>query len=203
MKPLLISGVTGVGTTSIASAIANRRGIQYLIGTDAIREATRQIIRPEVSPSLHQSSYLAGKSKNYSSKSEEIKREKIIRGFKNQSSAVKICIDGIIIRYQIEGLRFIIEGINLLPGDYDNLIKRKEIRQILIDIPQETIHLDRIRLRTSRNPSRGNQYKENFKEIRWLRDYLLRRARDNNIVIVENDGKLEDTVMQSLSIIDE
>ncbi len=200
MKPILISGATGVGTTSLASAISNKFGIQYLVGTDAIREAARQIIKPEVNPYLHKSSYLAGKSTNYDLKPEEIKREKTVRGFKIQSLAVKGCIEGVVSRYMKEGLLFIVEGINLLPGDYNPLLEEGSINQVLIDLASEKVHLDRIRLRTLKNPSRGNQYEENFREIRWLRDYLARKAKENHIPIIDNSGSIESALAECLPI---
>ncbi len=198
---ILISGATGVGTTSVASGMAKKKGILYLVGIDAIREAARQLIKEPINQSLHRSSYLAGKSANYGSKSEDVRKEKIVRGFKTQGSAVKVCVDGIINRYLRENTQTILEGVNLVPGDYNKLITSGNATQILIDLEKEEIHLARLRNRAITNPARGNAYLDNFREIRYVRDYLVRKARENNIKIVDNSGNLEDTINRCLSFI--
>lgn len=198
---ILISGATGVGTNSVASGIAKKKGILYLVGIDAIREAARQLIQEPVNQSLHKSSYLAGKSANYDSKPEDIKKEKILKGFKTQSSAVKVCVDGIINRYLKENSQTILEGVNLVPGDYNKLITAGNATQILIDLEDEEIHLARLRNRVITTPTRGNVYLDNFREIRYVRDYFVRKARENNIQIVDNSGNLEDTINRCLSFI--
>lgn len=201
MNIIVISGATGVGTTSIASGIAQREGIIYIVGTDTLREAARKLVIPQISPYLHKSTYLAGKSRNYESKPELIKIENIIKGFKAQSAAVKVCIDGVVQRYIKEGSLAVVEGINALPGGYKELIDEGICRQVLIDLEEESLHIERIRKRMEKYPNRGNDYLKNIKEIRWIRDYLLRKAEDNKIPILNNSGSLDDAVNQCISMI--
>lgn len=197
---ILISGATGVGTTSVALAIARQKGILYVVGTDSIREAARQLVPYAINPFLHKSSYLAGKSRRYEAKPEDVKKEKIVRGFKTQSSAVKICIDGIINRYTKEDSPVIIEGINLIPGDYGKLNESGNATHILVDLENEALHYERLQRRIQTVPTRSNSYLENFREIRWLRDYLVREAIGNKVLIVDNSSILENTITKILSL---
>ncbi len=201
MNIILISGASGVGTTSVASAILKKKDLLYLVGTDAIRESARQIILPSVNPYLHKSSYLAGKSEKYECKPEDIKKEKIVRGLKIQSSVVKVCIDGIINRYIKEGDSIIVEGVNLLPGDYNPLIENGLGKQVLLDIPNEELHLQRLKNRIKIHPQRGDRCLNNFMEIRLIRDYLLKKAIKNNIPIIDNSNNIECTIENCLGII--
>ncbi len=201
MTIILISGGTGVGTTSIASALAKDRNIQYVVGTDAIREAARQLVNPAINPYLHLSTYLAGRTSGYNTKTDDVKKEKIVRAFKTQTSVVRVCIDGIIKRYLKEESPLIIEGINLLPGDYSDFLDSDLVKQILVDIPDEQLHFARIKERTDRQPQRGNDYLGNFKEIRWLRDYLVNRANQRGIPIIHNTDSLESTLSKINSLI--
>lgn len=201
MNILLISGATGAGTTSIASAIAKECNVLYVVGTDSLREAARQLIVPEVNPYLHRSSYLAGKSHNYASKNDDIKKEKIVRGFKTQCSAVKVCVDGVIKRYIREESPLIVEGIHLIPGNYQEIVGRGIAEQVLIDIEDSNIHMERIKARITKNPARGDDYLRNFQEIRWIRNYLLRKALNSSIEVINNSGNLEETVRQCLRFI--
>ena len=88
-----------------------------------------------------------------------------------------------------------------MPGSYNQLIEEGLAQQIVIDIDNADIHLERIKYRTKNNPTRGKNHEYNFKEIRWIRDYLLKKANENNTPIIDNSGSLEYTVAQCLSII--
>ncbi len=197
MKIILLSGATGVGTTSVATAMAKQLGLQNVLCTDAIREAARQLVPVTINPYLHRSSYLAGQSPNYGSKSEEVQREDILRGFKDQSRVVQLCVEGIVSRYQKENTPMIVEGVNLIPGNYP---LNKDIKHILIDIEDEDLHVSRLRERIAKSPDRGASYLQYIKEIRWLRDYLKRKAYESHITIEDNSRSLEDAVKDCLDL---
>ncbi|MBQ5370254.1 MAG: hypothetical protein IIU50_01730 [Bacteroidaceae bacterium] len=56
---ILIGGVSGVGTSSISYEISRKLGIESMINTDMIREVMRKIVSKELSPVIHQSSFIA------------------------------------------------------------------------------------------------------------------------------------------------
>ena len=56
---ILLGGVSGVGTSSISYEISRKLGIESMINTDMIREVMRKIVSKELSPVIHQSSFIA------------------------------------------------------------------------------------------------------------------------------------------------
>ena len=59
---ILIGGAPGVGKSSLAAELAYRLGVRRVVSSDAVREALRSLISPELSPSLHRSSFTAWRS---------------------------------------------------------------------------------------------------------------------------------------------
>ncbi|MEK6874300.1 MAG: hypothetical protein AABX52_00965 [Nanoarchaeota archaeon] len=192
---ILISGGTGVGTSRIATELANKIHIYSVVSTDSIREILRCLIHPGLNPTLQQSTYLAGQSENYKEKGEDLQQEKIIRAFKTQVQAVAVGIQGIIERSPKENSPVIIEGIHIIPRKYPDTIN-KHILQYFIDIPDKSVHRSRFELRATQSPYRKLQhYLENFTEIRWIQDYLRRKAQEaQDTVIIENQGSLDGSV---------
>jgi len=57
---ILISGGTGVGTSTYSLELAKALGINNITSTDMIRESIRSIFESEVIPFLNQSTYSIG-----------------------------------------------------------------------------------------------------------------------------------------------
>jgi len=192
---ILLSGGTGVGTSRIAAELANRVGIYAVISTDAIREILRSAIVEGVNPALHTSTYLAGQSENYKIKSQTVRREKVLRGFKTQASAIAVGIHGLIERHLRENSPVIIEGVHIIPQDYESPLANR-VMQYFIDIPNERVHRERLRIRSKEAPERKLQtYLDNFREIRWIQAHLRRKATEiADITTIDNGGTLDRSV---------
>jgi 2-phosphoglycerate kinase len=84
----------------------------------------------------------------------------------------------------------VIEGIHLIPGHMDFL--QKYARQatfipIMVDIRSKASHHERFMSRGAQNSKRPQtRYLKFFKEIRLIRDYLIRQAERKSVPVVEN-----------------
>lgn len=174
-------------------------GIYSVISTDAIREVLRAAVPEGLNPALHKSTYFAGKSENYQSKNKVIQKEKIIRGFKMQAQAVGIGIDGLINRSLKENSAVIIEGVHIIPCQYQEPVDNR-VLQYFVDIAHPEIHRKRLEMRSNEAPQRKLAvYFDNFKEICWIQDYLRRKAKEaQNIIFINNEGSLDKSVEQSV-----
>ena len=203
---ILISGGTGVGTSTYSFELAKAVGISSAISTDWIREIIRSTLSKDVIPYLDKSSYLAGKTDNYSEKNEDIQKSEIIRAFKNQATSINSGIEGVIRRANNENMPVIIEGVHLIPGklkESQAYAKYSDnIFEFFIYIKDEEVHKSRFLSREKNAPERNiKKYVENFKEIRWIQEYLMQRAdRYPEIVQIENSSDVRtglDKIMQA------
>ncbi|WP_297467131.1 2-phosphoglycerate kinase [Thermococcus sp.] len=178
---VLLGGVTGVGKSTIATELAFRLSIRTIIGTDTVREVMRKIIARELLPDLHASSFLAWR---------ELKANSLIEGFESQVRHVSVGVKAVLDRVQREGMNAIIEGIHLVPGFVETgqnvfmYILRVSDRKAL-----EAHFYERSRY--SKRPA--DYYIEHIDEILWLQDYIVRKAKEHRVKVIENI-ELERTV---------
>jgi len=187
-KPIiiLISGATGVGKSKLAAELATIFDINRMVSTDAVREVMRKMISKELVPSIHVSSYEAGKV-IYKFGSMP-KKEKIIYGFLDQSEKVLTGVQAVVARAIKENVSLIVEGIHLIPGALsgDSEAKKAHIIPILITTLDEEIHKSRFKTREKISQRTSKKYLKNFKSIRLIQDYLYSVAKENNIPIIDN-----------------
>lgn len=151
----------------------------------------------DVSPSLEESTYLAGQTINYKNKSDEVKKAEILRAYKMQCTSVGVGINGILQRAVTENIPLILEGIHLLPGRVRDFKKypsyKGRILECLITIENSENHKSRFLKRQEEAPDRKlGKYLDNFQEIRWIHNYIQERAkRFNDIKIIDNSKDLE------------
>lgn len=195
---ILISGGTGVGTSTYALEIAKQFEIHNITQTDAIREAFRSQYRKRFHPILFTSTYLIGQTQNYSIKPESIQQAEIIRGYKNQAQSVGCGIEGIVKRAIKENIPCIIEGVHIVPGKIQDseFYKNSSDRFIeyIISISEKAVHAQRFQMRQEQAPERSmKKYLNHIREIRWIHDYLVSRSqRYENITQIENSGSFEE-----------
>lgn len=205
-KPIiLISGGTGVGTSTFSFEIAKALNIPTTLSTDMIREVIRSSISGGLNPTLGSSTYAIGQTEHYQNKPEEIQKAEIIRGFKTQCTAISVGIEGIITRSINENVPLIIEGVHLIPGKIreSNVYANCENQcvEYLIHISDQDEHKRRFLQREKDAPDRPIQkYVNNFKEIRWIHDYLSERAnRVGSIMMIDNAKELDKGLQQMLA----
>lgn len=201
---ILIGGGTGVGTSRLSFEVSKLLSIPSVTSTDAIREVIRNVINPSVSPPLFASTYKIGKTINYEYKHDDLQKSEILRGFKNQCLSVWAGIEAIIKRSVTEESPCIIEGVHIRSGyiadtDFYESIKDR-LLEVTVYLKDESTHKHRFDLRGLESPERPtNKYLQNFQEIRWIHDYLLERAKINNILLVENSQSIDVARTQIIS----
>ena len=185
---ILISGTTGVGKSTIASMLASRLNIHYVIGTDIIREVFRKVLSKELVPSLHTSTYMAWKElKRYISPA--YSRE--IMGYEEQVKLVTVGIEAISQRAFVEGISMVIEGVHISP----NLIAKEFLENpnticIFLNLNDEKTHKERFHSRATNVVIKRpiDKYLEHFDTIRKIQEYLREQARITGIPIIENQN---------------
>lgn len=198
-KIILVSGGTCVGTSKYSLELANILHIPTIISTDAIREILRSTLNPHINPLLNKSTYLAGQTENYCKKSEEVQRAEIIRAFKTQCAAIRVGIDGLVKRSIVENIPLIVEGVHVIPGSMEELDifnKNQQISQYLIKISDPKIHKSRFEQRQKEAPKREiKKYLSNFREIRWIHDYLVEKAnKSRRVKQIDNIGSIREGI---------
>ena len=197
-KIILLSGSTGVGTSTYSLILANMLNIYTIIGTDSIREVIRSILHSKINPTLEKSTYLAGQTKNYANKDEAIQRAEIIRAYKTQCDAVDVGIEGLIKRAKQENTSLILEGVHLRPGKLieSKILNEDETLEFLLYICDEKVHKRRFEQRQQQAPERMmKKYIDNFREIRWIHDYLFERAKHAyGVCLINNSKSIEDGI---------
>lgn len=178
---VLLGGVTGVGKSTIATELAFRLSIRTIIGTDTVREVMRKIIARELLPDLHASSFLAWR---------ELKANSLIEGFESQVRHVSVGVKAVLDRVQREGMNAIIEGIHLVPGFVET--GQNVFMYILTVSDRKALEAHFYeRSRYSKRPA--DYYIEHIDEILWLQDYIVRKAKEHGVKVIENI-ELERTV---------
>lgn len=187
-KPIiiLIGGGTGVGTSTLAMRVAWLLEMDTIISTDSVREVIRQFLNNDILPILHVSSYEAGKIV----KEVKSSHDRIIYGFISQSKEVLNGINAVVKRAIKESASMVIEGIHVVPGEMDFLQqynKKAHIIQIMMDVKQKNKHKLHFFSRHVQSVNRNKEkYLKNFKEIRLIRDYLIKQAEKNKITVIQN-----------------
>lgn len=157
-----------------------------IVSTDSVREVIRQFLRKDILPILHVSSYEVGKVV----KEVRSEHDRLIFGFLTQSKEVINGIKAIVKRSINEKVNTIIEGVHLIPGQMDFLKKYKNeatIVEIMLDVKLESKHRLHFKSRHLQNANRKQtRYLKFFKEIRLIRDYLVKQAEKSHVPVVEN-----------------
>ncbi len=203
MKPyvILIGSASGIGKSTIASEIAKKLGIKYVMETDFIREIVRGIIGSDYAPALHKSSYDAYTTirdrTNYDSE------EKLIKaGFEEHASFVMPAIEKVIKRSIKDKDSIVIEGVHIVPGQI-NLKQFQDDANVYCFIltADKKVHQERFIQRAMRI-KRGGAQLDYFKENRIINKDLVEKATINNIPVINNVDKHE-SMTQILRYINE
>ena len=202
---LFIGGVPGCGKSTIATEVANRLGIVRTQSTDMLREVMRIMIPQKLSPSLHTSSFKAGKTmhipKRYNTADGHL-----FYGFQMQSEMVEVACEAVVQRALNENVSMIVEGVHIRPSLLDRLLGRIELSQAVV-VPICLAVLNKKRLirfikgRSSENKQRrARRYLENIDAILQLQTMLLSEADNEDIEIIDNK-KVADTTLDIINII--
>ncbi|USS39983.1 2-phosphoglycerate kinase [Thermococcus aggregans] len=176
---ILLGGATGVGKSTLATELAFRLGIRTVIGTDTVREVMRKIISKDLLPAIHTSSFLAWRELRNLPKDVD----PLIYGFESQVRYVTVGVNAVVERSYKEGFNTIIEGIHLVPG-YVNLNDRSFMYLITVKNSESLEARFHERARYSLRPA--EYYVKNIDNILRIQDYLIEKAKEYGIPIIEN-----------------
>jgi 2-phosphoglycerate kinase len=184
---ILVGGATGTGKSTVATEVAHRLGITRVTSTDFIRQTLRGFFSREFMPSVHESSFEAGESLP------AVEREAgdpLLLGFIDQSRHVMIGVNASIERALQEGWSMVLEGIHLVPGMFAVRHESAVVVQCVLAIPDENDHRGHFAIRdhTSSGERPADKYIEGFPEIRLIQDYIVQRARRNDVPVIENSS---------------
>jgi 2-phosphoglycerate kinase len=200
-KPLivLIGGAPGTGKSTLAAELAYRLGIRRMVSSDAIREALRSLVSPQLSPRLHQSSFTAWQTELLPGEDEAPGRKRVIRGYQAQAQQLSAALTAIIKRGMDESISLVIEGVHLLPGILPLETKEALMIPMVLAVPDEDLHRQYFAMRDTETSQRRQKqsYLKYFAEIRMIHDFIVERAISEKIPVIE-DQDPKDTLEQAL-----
>lgn len=183
---LLIGGATGVGKSTIATQLAARLGVVRVVATDAIREVMRGLFSRELMPTLYTSSFDADTALR---EAPLAAGDRIVVGFREQTSAVAVGLNALLERAAIEGTSLIIEGAHAVPGfiDLEPWKDRVLAVQTVVTVEDDDVHQSHFVARgfdTSTRPA--DRYVESFEKIRKVQKYIKSQALSHGVPVIPN-----------------
>jgi 2-phosphoglycerate kinase len=184
---ILIGGATGTGKSTVATEVAYRLGITRVTSTDFVRQTLRAFFSPEFMPSIHYSSFEAGKGLG---SVEEEQVDPLLHGFLDQTRNVLVGVNAAIERSLAEGWSTVLEGVHLVPGmtaPIDDAI----VAQCVLAIDSEDAHASHFWIRdiASDGARSLDKYLERLSDIRYLQDYIVERAEREGVPVIRNKDR--------------
>jgi 2-phosphoglycerate kinase len=162
---VMIGGSTGTGKSTVAVEVAHRLGINRVASTDFIRQTMRAFFSPEFMPTIHYSSFEAGKALD-----EEVTGDAAVH------------------RSLTEGWSMVLEGVHLVPGLVPRTLEGALLVHVVLEIADENVHRLHFHVRDgATGGSRAmDKYLERIEDIRRIQTYVSGRARRDGVPVVEN-----------------
>ena len=184
---VLIGGATGTGKSTVATEVAYRLGITRVTSTDFVRQTLRAFFSPEFMPSIHYSSFEAGKGLR-SAEQEEV--DPLLHGFLDQTRNVLVGVNAAIERSLAEGWSTVLEGVHLVPG-MTAPIENALVVQCVLAIDSEDAHASHFWIRdiASDGARSLDKYLERLSDIRYLQDYIVHRAEREEVPVIRNKDR--------------
>ena len=183
---VLIGGATGVGKSTLATELAHRLGITRVISTDMVRQTMRAFFAPELMPAIHTSSFDAATAVRV-----PVPRETDLSkvGFMEQTKAVSVGIEAIVARGIDEAQRMVIEGVHIVPGFLERSRWREAlVLEFVLAVQDSARHRANFSVREWETggirPLR--RYLDHFAQIRRIQKYIVARANEKGVPVVEN-----------------
>jgi 2-phosphoglycerate kinase len=195
---LLVGGATGTGKSTVATDVAYRLGITRVTSTDFVRQTMRAFFSREFMPSIHFSSFEAGRAM---ADEDADPSEAVLDGFLEQTRDVLVGVTAAIDRALQEGWSMVLEGVHLVPGMLPP-IENALVVQCVLAINDAEAHAGHFWIRDS--DSEGvrpyEKYLDSFDDIRLVQAYILGRARKNEVPVIEN-GNIENAIAEVMELV--
>jgi len=198
---ILVGSASGIGKSTVSAELAKKLDIKHLLETDFIREVVRGIIGKDYAPALHKSSFNAftvlRNKKNFSNNEDLINA-----GFVEHASFVIPAIEKVISRAISDYDDVIIEGVHLVPGliNTEKFKDKASIHFFVLESDEES-HKNRF-VKRAMQIHRGGKQLEYFAENRAIHDFLVKKASENGVKVI-NAQSIEGTVQNMLTSITE
>jgi 2-phosphoglycerate kinase len=185
---LLVGGGTGTGKSTVATEVAYRLGITRVTSTDFVRQTMRAFFSQEFMPTIHFSSFEA--ALGLSKAEEEESGDAALLGFLDQTRNVLVGVEAALQRALDEGWSMVLEGVHLVPGMFNTELERALVIQCVLAIHDEEIHRTHFWSRDvySNGVRSGDKYLAGLPEIRMIQEYIVERARRNDVPVIENEN---------------
>ena len=193
---VLIGGATGTGKSTVATEVAYRLGITRVASTDFVRQTMRAFFAMEFMPSIHYSSFEAGRAFG---ELDPESGDPLLHGFVDQTRNVLVGVKAAIDRALQEGWSMVLEGVHLVPGMLPP-IQDALVVECVLAISSEDVHASHFWIRdsTSEGVRPVEKYLDALPQIRSIQAYIVERARKAGVPVVEN-GDIDaaiDSVME-------
>jgi 2-phosphoglycerate kinase len=183
---VLVGGATGTGKSTVTTEVAHRLGITRVTSTDFVRQTMRAFFSQAFMPSIHYSSFEAGRAAGDGG-------DAGVRGFLDQTRNVLVGVNAVLERALTEGHSMALEGVHVVPGLVPSQLNGAVLAQCLIVITDEEEHARHFYVRDA--DSEGlrpvQKYLNALPDIRRIQDHLIERAEDAGVPVIENSDREE------------
>ena len=193
---LLVGGATGTGKSTVATEVAYRLGITRVTSTDFVRQTMRAFFSKEFMPSIHYSSFEAGRAMY------EDEEAPVLHGFLDQTRNVLVGVRAAIERVLQEGWSMVLEGVHLVPGMLPVEIEGALVVQFVLAIDDVEAHASHFWIRDafSDGVRPFDRYLDAIGDIREIQAYIIERAVKANVPVIQN-GNIEEAIANAMELV--
>ncbi|MGH2899875.1 MAG: 2-phosphoglycerate kinase, partial [Solirubrobacteraceae bacterium] len=147
--------------------------------TDSIRQTLRAFFSHEFMPTIHYSSFSAGRAVPDAD-------DPLVAGFLEQSRNVLVGVNASIERALQEGWSIIVEGVHLVPGLLPTQLEGAIVCPFVLTIEDEDEHARHFFSRNAGSERPLASYLDHIGDIRRLQSFIVGRAEREGIPVIVN-----------------
>jgi 2-phosphoglycerate kinase len=179
-QPLVIAigGSSGVGKSTVSSAVADRLGISVIISTDQVRAVVRSILEPSLLPGLHESSFSAAKMMR-----SNLTGNRLLFAYEEQARIVQHASFALVRRSLKEGQQLVLNGVHIVPG----LIEIEEPMPLftyVLTVADAAAHRGRFIQRFLEGDRKPTEYLNRMDAIRELDSYIVEQCHRHEVPVI-------------------